>query len=704
MTRTKAAKERRRLDALRHGILRRAAPPRIHRLVPTTYKPDRLCSSGLSFEGRSLAFTHAINGDSEKPPLRTLYINRTELFFFSAHGSIFAPHEEEHSFVIDGRVYRCVYDFYRTKMFDELTHGQLPYDPQREDTTWRNQLIHNGVSKDEFDDWFVKRGLLYIQYAILQRMIDHKEVQDALVATGQRCIVYSDPNDQFFGTAEDRVQTVRKWDTQKGANVIVFVPTEFPLSAATLPFLPRFWNGHNVLGTIYTCLRDKLTGGTVPLTSLYPQLPEWVVNPLRGTFNPPPLQLRGKPARLPWLHRAASPRAPSSVGDLAEDLRDVRVRSESRSTFRSASSALSDLPVGTSVRSANTTPPRYEQEEGEQPMDLADGNVTPTAVEQPPSFPPSNYTSILAYTKALTAHVASAAASGTSSCPPSTNDRLSSAMGRMGLQTPDELQRAELALLDEPSDVPMVEGHLLGTLLDEMETPEHVPDAIVPQPDVVVDWPPTPRPLSTIAESPAHLPTAVFEPIAWDYRPPSPIDTKWGVREGAIATTPARSHATNDEMPLDEEAATTEAAVRDANRRLEELRCQPRARARRSPPPPPPRYLGDAAPRAAKLRPSQRQQQKAFKDNASGTSLRLSFPRLAAALRPSMSERRTAEDVQYCEDLLARSSSRMSRASELSFGSLLQHPISPFRDPEQVIAECRRGAYGNDRQDERRIR
>ncbi|KAI6238446.1 DUF1768 domain-containing protein [Aphelenchoides fujianensis] len=698
----KGSRERKRLDALRRGIVKRTAATRMHRLVPTACN-DRLCSSGLTFEGRSLAFSHAINGDSAKPALRSLYINRTELFFFSGYGCVLAPHEEEHPFTIDGRVYRSVYHFYRTKMFDELTHGQLPYDPQREDRSWRNQLIDCGVSKDEFDDWFVKRGLLYIQHAILQRMIEHTEVQDALVATGQRFIVYTYKNDQFFGAAEDHAPLVRKWDAQKGANVSVFVPTAFPLTAATLPFLPRFWAGHNVMGAIYTCLRDKLTEGDVPLTSLYPKIDAWPANPLRGTFNAPRLQLRGRPAHLPWHNRAASPRAPSSVGGLAEDLRDFRVRSESHSTFQRAGSALSELPVAASVRSTNTTPPRYEPSDGEQPMDVADGNATPTAIEQPTRVhvpPPTNQHSILAYSKHLTARAASA----TSSCPPSTNGRLSSAMGRMGLQTPDELQRVELALLGEPSDVPMVEGHLLGTLLDEMETPEHVPDALVPQPDVVVDWPPPPPPraLSTIAESPARLLPAAVEPLPWDYRPPSPVDTKWGVREGVIPTTPARSQTTADEMPLDEEAATIEADVRDANRRLE-LRRQPQPRARR---PAPPRDGATATSRAAMLRATLQQQQQPFKDNASGsaTPSRLAFPRLAAALRPSMSERRTADDVQYCEDLLARSASRMSRASELSFGSLLQHSISPMRDPEEVIAQCRRGAFGNEREDERRFR
>ncbi|KAI6220107.1 hypothetical protein M3Y99_01616900 [Aphelenchoides fujianensis] len=210
--------------------------------------PVRSCSSGLSREGRALAFAHSIDDLAEPPELRVVPISCTEVFAFGRR-SVLSPDEEEHPFTIDGREYRSVFDFYRRKMCDELSDGRLSSE-REQDADWRSLLLHEGVSQQSFDWWFLQRGLLYLQQAILQRALEHKRIRDALMAVGNRYVLYTDKGDRFYGTGQDIRSSLRKWEAEQPFNVCAMVPVEFPLTAASLPFLLNLWAGRNVLGTI----------------------------------------------------------------------------------------------------------------------------------------------------------------------------------------------------------------------------------------------------------------------------------------------------------------------------------------------------------------------------------------------------------------------------------------------------------------------
>ncbi|KAI6216672.1 hypothetical protein M3Y99_01807200 [Aphelenchoides fujianensis] len=247
--------------------------------------PAQSCNSGPSSQGRALAFA-GINNLTEPPGLRVVRISRTGVFAFDGIQSIFSPDEEGHPFTIDGREYRSVSDFYRQKMFVEMTDGRLSYERQQ-DGDWRALLTRNGVSQASFDQWFLHRGLLYLQWAVLQRAIEHKPIRDVLMAVGTRYILYTNKDDRFYGTGQKTCSSLRKWETVQASNAMV--PAEFPLTAASLPFLLDLWAGRNVLGTILMTLRHKAIEG-VPLASLCPRIPEWPSPPPRDDALEPPVR------------------------------------------------------------------------------------------------------------------------------------------------------------------------------------------------------------------------------------------------------------------------------------------------------------------------------------------------------------------------------------------------------------------------------
>ncbi|KAI6198245.1 hypothetical protein M3Y99_01896200 [Aphelenchoides fujianensis] len=248
--------------------------------------PAQDCSSGLSREGRALAFAHSVNTLADPPESRVVPMSITEIFVFGGSHSVLSPDEEEHPFTIEGREYRSISDFYRRKMFAELTDGRLPYE-REQGAEWRSLLTRNGVSGEDFDCWFLQRGLLYLQWAVLQRAIEHERVRTVLMAVGSRYVLYTNTGDLFYGTGQDFRSSIRKWEEEQPFNVYAMVPTAFPLTAASLPFLPNLWAGRNVLGTILMSLRHKMVEG-VPLASLCPRIPEWPSAPPRDDALEPP--------------------------------------------------------------------------------------------------------------------------------------------------------------------------------------------------------------------------------------------------------------------------------------------------------------------------------------------------------------------------------------------------------------------------------
>lgn len=77
--------------------------------------------------------------------------------------------------------------------------------------------------------------------------------------TGDRYIIYTYEHDLFYAAAERPRPAFDMWNAMQVRNVCVMMPTEYPLTAASLPFLTRMWSGHNVLGSIYMCLRHNVS-------------------------------------------------------------------------------------------------------------------------------------------------------------------------------------------------------------------------------------------------------------------------------------------------------------------------------------------------------------------------------------------------------------------------------------------------------------
>ncbi|KAI6195714.1 hypothetical protein M3Y94_01020400 [Aphelenchoides besseyi] len=244
----------------------------------------------------------------------------TEMFAFSGIRSPLSPVHTSPNFTIKGQSYQSIQDFVRQKMYLELTG--LPYIVEN-NSGWgfRAMLKHQGVTETQYDKWALERGLIYTQMAMVQKAMDSPTVLEELQRTSNKFIVYTFTEDRFYGAGEKMQTALEKWYASRFQNTSVCIPAGFPIKFTDLNCSPQLWLGHNVLGTLWMCLRQKYLVEKNSLSSLMPYIADAVI-----PDNPLPRPMPREPISSRYHSRNDSDK------DTIEDYSDEDERTFSRTT------------------------------------------------------------------------------------------------------------------------------------------------------------------------------------------------------------------------------------------------------------------------------------------------------------------------------------------------------------------------------------
>ncbi|KAI6171635.1 hypothetical protein M3Y98_00884400 [Aphelenchoides besseyi] len=279
------------------------------------------CRSGISPRAKREVFNYTLI--KEHGPVYYYQTRETEVFSFSGRESPLSPVHTSPRFTIKGHSYESIQDFVRQKMFLELTGRSYIYETN---SGWgfRAMLKHQGVTETQFDKWALERGLLYTQIAMVQKAIDSPTVLEELQRSSDKFIVYTFCEDRFYGTGEKMNYTLDKWFASRFQNTSVCVPASFPIKFTDLSCSPQLWSGHNVLGTLWMCLRQKHFVEKCPLSAMIPYIAD---------INIP------EPLPRPMPRQPLAGRFRSHYGSIDDDLDDEE-RTFSRTTTPRISSRI----------------------------------------------------------------------------------------------------------------------------------------------------------------------------------------------------------------------------------------------------------------------------------------------------------------------------------------------------------------------------
>jgi len=121
------------------------------------------------------------------------------------------------------------------------------------------QLLQSfGVRRDQVDEWKSTHGLHILRHALRHKFIQHKELQEKLIATKDNLLLHVYDMDKVYATG-CKAEAAEKWLKENEGKELT-MPVE--IKAETLPYFPKIVDGKNLLGILLMrtrrdCLKIK---------------------------------------------------------------------------------------------------------------------------------------------------------------------------------------------------------------------------------------------------------------------------------------------------------------------------------------------------------------------------------------------------------------------------------------------------------------
>ncbi|CAD5209228.1 unnamed protein product [Bursaphelenchus okinawaensis] len=229
---------------------------------------------------------------NEYPVTSLVLTTKYKLYGFSNKSHEFTP-ENRCKIEVFGETFKSVKHCYDSFMFRELCGVDPPADSDN-----ALNLIERNVSTKDWEEWVLKRGMLCMQMAILERAKCDKMFRSKMNSINDRMIVYRYRNDTFYGVSTS-AEELERWHRNMAENQLsITFPTQFPITHKQLHGVPNInKKGRNVLGIMLMALRE--TQKRIPLDDI-----EINLEPLVTMERP--ISFSTRLTQLKRIHGAAS--------------------------------------------------------------------------------------------------------------------------------------------------------------------------------------------------------------------------------------------------------------------------------------------------------------------------------------------------------------------------------------------------------------